>query len=83
MATFLYIINEHMIKQTQGARYVTWKSRKSGALCFRPPRLAVISDAILKLEEGKPPVWVKNRQANPPIPTEKEIAIMLLKADAQ
>ena len=83
MATFLYIINEHMIKQTQGARYVTWKSRQTGALCFRPSRLAVISDSILKLEEGQEPVWVKNRLVNPPIPTEKEIAIMLLKADAQ
>lgn len=83
MATFLYIINEHMIKQTQGARYVTWKSRQTGALCFRPSRLAVISDSILKLEEGKAPEWIKNRRDNPPIPTEKEIMLMLLKADAQ
>ncbi len=83
MTTFLYIINEHMIKQTQGARYVTWTFRQTGALCFQPSRLAVISDSILKLEEGQEPVWIKNRWPHKPIPTEKEIAIMLLKADAQ
>lgn len=72
-----------MTKQTQGARYVTWTFGQTGALCFWPSRLEVISDSILKLEEGKVPVWVKNRQDNPPIPTEKEIMLMLLKAEQQ
>ena len=86
MTTFLYIINEHMTKQTQGARYITRKAHRwgvGGGSWIESSPLAYICDGVLKLEEGKPPVWVKNRRVNPSIPTEKEIMLMLLKADAQ
>ena len=83
MATYLYIINEYMANAAQGARYVTRKAHQwsvdgsyDGSL-----RLAYISDGVLRLEEGKAPEWVKNRWPHKPMPTEKEIVLMLLQAD--
>ncbi len=85
MTTFLYIINEHTAKATQGSRYVTRKAHQwsVGGSWNIYSRLAYISDAVLKLEEGKAPEWVKNRWPHAPMPSEKEIMLMLLKADAQ
>ena len=85
MATFLYIINEHMAYATQGSKYVVRKSHKwnvDGSWVF-PHTLAYIADGVLKLEEGEEPVWVKNRWPHAPMPTEKEIMFMLLQAEQQ
>lgn len=82
MTTFLYIVNEHTAKQTQGARYIVRKAHQwsVGGSWIESSPLAYTCDGVLKLEDGQEPVWVKNRQANPSIPTEKKIAFMLLQA---
>ncbi len=85
MTTFLYIINEYTAKRAQVPRYIVRKAHQwsVGGSWNISSRLAYISDGVLKLEDGEEPMWLKNRWPHKPMPTEKEIAFMLLQAVSQ
>ena len=83
MASFLYIIDQPWDEATQ-VKYVVRKVHNYdvNGIHSGPARIAYMSSGIINLEEGKDPVWGKNRWPHKPVPSNKEITLMLLKARA-